>query len=34
MVSGGYTCSADMNQDGVVDTGDVPGFVGALLVGP
>ncbi len=26
-----YTCQADMNQDGLVDIGDIPGFIDTLL---
>lgn len=31
LVAGGYTCQADMNQDGVLSLLDVPGLVNALL---
>ena len=31
LLAGGYTCQADMDQDGVVGPADVPLFVAALL---
>ncbi len=31
LVSGGYTCQADINQDGAVDSADLPGLVSVLL---